>query len=219
MHSTLNSACNNPHLPVPPDDLLPLSALQHLLFCERQCALIHVEKQWADNRLTAEGQVLHAKANDPGHETKTGVRVARALPLRSDTMAMTGIADIVEFHQDGTVVPVEYKRGKPKAGDEDRVQICAQSICLEEMLGVEIESGYLFYGKARKRTLVVFDERLRATTRSAAERLHQMVADGETPPAVREKKCDSCSLLGLCMPDALRFRTGAASWLDRQLDP
>jgi len=227
-------------MPYAEADLLPISALQHLLFCERQCALIHLERLWADNQWTAEGNVLHRKAHDGKPETRDGERITRSLPLRSLALGLSGVADIVlwrpppwadpgrkslaEFVRtappgglaDWEITPVEYKRGKPKANDCDRVQLCAQAICLEEMLGVAIPVGQLFYGGNRRRTDVEFDAKLRAITSAAAMRFHALMAAGATPPAVREKKCDTCSLLSLCLPDAMRLRS-AAGYLQRSV--
>jgi CRISPR-associated exonuclease Cas4 len=221
-------------------DLLPLSALQHLLFCERQCALIHLERLWGENRFTAEGRVLHRKAHDGKPETRDGERITRGLPLRSFQLGLSGVADIVlwrpppnaspgrktlaEFIRSRPpgglagweITPVEYKRGRPKANDCDRVQLAAQAMCLEEMLGVEISVGQLFYGLNRRRTDVQLDQPLRHAVRAAALRLHELMASGRTPPAVREKKCDTCSLLNVCLPDAMRVRS-AADYLRRQL--
>lgn len=201
----------------PPLDLLPLSALQHILFCERQCALIHLEQVWADNHLTTLGNQLHKKAHDGPDETRDGIRITRGLDIVSHRLGLRGKADIVEFHRDGTVLPVEYKRGRPKKDDCDRVQICAQALCLEEMLGIKIPNGALFYGENKRRHDVAFDENLRTITESTATRLHAMIDARITPPAMREPKCESCSLLELCMPDALKYKRGAAAWLDRQL--
>lgn len=221
-------------------DLLPLSALQHLLFCERQCALIHVERLWGENRFTAEGRVLHRKAHDGKPETRSGERITRGLPLRSFELGLSGVADIVlwrpppgvspgratlaEFIRSRApgglrgweITPVEYKRGRPKASDCDRVQLAAQAMCLEEMLDVAIPVGQLFYGLNRRRTDVPLDEPLRTAVGAAAARLHELMASGRTPPAVREKKCDTCSLLSVCLPDAMRRRS-AADYLSRQL--
>jgi CRISPR-associated exonuclease Cas4 len=161
------------------DDLLPLSALQHLMFCERQCALIHVEQVWADNRLTVEGTHLHRKADSGEAESRGDVRTTRGVPLRSLRLGLIGKADVVELHrmhsggkEKWLPFPVEYKRGKPKPDRSDEVQLCAQALCLEEMLGVEIATGALFYGTTRRREDVAFDHELRAETESAAARLH-----------------------------------------------
>jgi len=198
------------------DELLPISALQHLVFCERQCALIHVERLWAENQLTVEGNLLHKKAHEVSHETIRGVRVVRSLWLVSRSLGLVGQADIVEFHPNGTVVPVEYKRGKPKKDASDRIQLCAQSLCLEEQLGVSIETADLFYGQKKRRTAVAIDTALREETFAKIKRLRQMIQFAETPPVVRMPKCDKCSLIELCLPDGNRFRTGAASWNERQ---
>ncbi len=199
------------------DQLLPLSALQHLLFCERQCALIHVEQVWAENRFTAEGAVLHERAHEGADESRPGVRITRGLPVRSLQLGLSGECDVVEFHGSGVVLPVEYKRGKPKAHRADEVQLCAQALCLEEMLKVTVERGALYYGERKRRTEVMFDEELRSLTRNTAERLHEMFRSRRTPAAVREKKCESCSLVDLCMPDLFRLRRGAAAWFRSQL--
>jgi CRISPR-associated exonuclease Cas4 len=203
------------------DALLPLSALQHVLFCERQCALIHIEGLWAENRLTVEGRHLHEKVHEGAHERRGAVRIARSLPLRSLRLGIVGKADVVEFHtlKDGGVqpYPVEYKRGKPKRDDSDRVQLCAQALCLEEMLGASVPAGALFYGRTRRRLDVVFDEDLRQRTESAASRLHKLMASGTTPLARREPKCDRCSLLHVCLPNALRPRATAGRYVTSAL--
>ncbi len=205
------------------DDLLPLSALQHLLFCERQCALIHIERVWADNRLTVEGRHLHDRAHGESSETRGGVRIVRGLAIRSLHLGLSGRADVVEFRPDPSggpprAFPVEYKRGRPKRDACDRVQLCAQALCLEEMQGVTVPAGALFYGRLRRRLDVTFDGELRALTHEAAGRLHALIAAGRTPVAVRAPKCESCSLLDLCVPDAIRPRLSAARFLERQLD-
>lgn len=206
------------------DDLLPISALQHLLFCERQCALIHVEGQWAENRLTVEGRHLHEKSDNAPSETRAGMRIARHLALRSFMLGLAGRADVVEFYTSGEsageerVFPVEYKRGRPKQNDADRVQLCAQAMCLEEMLGVAVPAGALFYGTPRRRTDVVFDDPLRATTALSAARLHAMVGAAITPPAVREPKCESCSLIHLCLPDALGRRYSVDAYMQHAIE-
>lgn len=198
--------------------LLPISALQHLLYCERQCALIHLEQVWADNQFTVEGNVMHEKAHDGPDETRAGVRLVRGLPVKSAVLGLSGQCDVVEFHADGVVLPIEYKRGKPKAHRADEVQLCAQAMCLEEMLGTNIPEGRLYYGQTRRRLDVVFDASLRALTADTARRLREMIASLRTPPAVyEERKCEACSLKELCMPQAMRFQKGAAAWFSRQM--
>ena len=187
-------------VPYSEDDLLPLSALQHLLYCERQCALIHVEQIWSENRHTAEGRVAHERVHGGGHEVRDGVRIARDVALRSLRLGLVGKADVVEFHE-GVPYPVEHKRGHAKTNDCDRVQLCAQALCLEEMLEIPVPEGALFYGQPRRRTVVAIDAALRATTEAAAVRLHQIFNSGITPPAVYEQaKCDRCSLFDACKP-------------------
>lgn len=198
------------------DELIPISALQHLVFCERQCALIHVERLWAENQLTVEGNLLHKKAHEASHETIRGVRVVRGLWLVSRILGLVGQADIVEFHSSGHVVPVEYKRGKPKKDASDRIQLCAQALCLEEQLNVSIETAHLFYGQRKRRTEVPINTFLREATIGKIKRLRQMIQLAETPPAIRLPKCDKCSLIELCLPDGNRFRSGVAAWNDRQ---
>lgn len=199
------------------DDLLPLSALQHLLFCERQCALIHVEGLWTENRLTAEGRHLHERADSGEAETRGPVRTVRSLPLRSLRLGLAGRADVVEFHDDSAgelaqVVPIEYKRGRPKLNDSDRVQLCAQALCLEEMVGIRIPTGALFYASLRRRTDVVFDTALRETTEQAVARLHAMIRAEITPKVRMEPKCTSCSLIDVCMPDVTGSSRSAAAF-------
>lgn len=198
-------------------NLLPLSALQHLLFCERQCALIHIEQVWADNQFTSEGNLLHKRTHDGPDESRPGVRIARGMPVRSFELGLSGQCDVVEFHADRNVLPVEYKRGKPKAHAGDEVQLCAQALCLEEMLQRPVERGMLYYGSRRRRTDVILTAELRELTQETARRLHALFQSRRTPLAQREKKCESCSLLEICMPDALRFRDRAASWFAAQL--
>ena len=210
-------------------DCLPLSALQHLLFCERQCALIHLEGVWADTAFTVEGSHLHKKADDRGYESRGEVRSARGLPLRSLRLGLIGKADVVEFHRCGSdnpsavpvpgidgrwaPFPVEFKRGRPKRNRCDEVQVCAQALCLEEMLGVSIPEGALFYGQTKRRLGVVFDPDLRGETEKTVARLHGLIAAGVTPRAVRESKCDNCSLLNHCLPGSIAPGRSAARYL------
>ena len=183
------------------EDLLPVSALQHLLYCERQCALIHIERLWDENLYTAEGAILHERAHSQKDETRPGVRIERTLDLRSLTLGLAGQADVVEFYADGGIIVVEYKRGQPKKNDCDRVQLCAQAMCLEEMMGIRIDAGALYYGTNRRRFEVIFDEALREKTRLAALRLRALLDSGKTPQAAyEEKKCRRCSLLESCLP-------------------
>jgi|LSQX01.3.fsa_nt_gb CRISPR-associated exonuclease Cas4 len=185
-------------------DLLPLSGLQHLLYCPRRFALVHIEQIWQENRYTAEGSLQHEKVHAAGCETREGIKIVRNLALRSIQLGLVGKADVVEFH--GTVpFPVEHKRGRDKTNNCDRVQLCAQALCLEEMLGIPIPEGAIFYGQPRRRTSVLFDTALREETIMAAAGMHALFKEGYTPSAqyVREK-CDPCSLFHLCKPRAIR---------------
>jgi CRISPR-associated exonuclease Cas4 len=188
------------------EQLLPISALQHLAFCERQWALIHLEQQWSENRLTAEGRKLHERSDHGEDETRNGVRITRGMLLRSLRLGLTGKADVVEFRGEQPF-PIEYKRGRPKPGRYDEVQLCAQALCLEEMLGVAVPEGAIFYGQPRRRSIVAFDPELRAETERLAARLHFLSGEKITPRARYEKKCDSCSLYSICLPKT----TGASS--------
>ncbi len=204
-------------------DLIALSALQHHLFCSRQCALIHVEQAWSENALTAEGRLLHERTSEPGHEVRRGVRVATAMPLVSRRLGVSGIADLVELHPiDGggwQPLPVEYKRGKPKSYRADEVQLCAQGIALEEMFGLPVPEGVLFYGETRRRTDIAFDSGLRQLTADVAAEARAMIASGTTPPAIYDRaKCRACSLAELCRPKAFEKSRPVAIWLGRQID-
>jgi CRISPR-associated exonuclease Cas4 len=212
-------------LPLDPaveDALIPLSALQHYLFCPRQCALIHVEQLWAEDGATAEGRLLHDKVDAGKPETRPGVRIARGMALRSLVLGVAGKADVVEFHraERGAAprpFPVEYKRGKPKAHRADEVQLCAQAICLEEMFGVEVPEGALYYGVTRRRLPVLFDAALRALTTDVASAARAMIAAGRTPLPVRMPACRRCSLESLCQPTRLERPAPVARWLAAQL--
>jgi len=242
------------------DNLLPLSAVQHLVFCERQCALIHLEGVWAENRLTVEGGRLHRRVHDrPEVECRAGVRIARHVRLRSLRLGLSGIADVVEFHplvdaaapadpdapaaargglDDGDAMtssaldagavlpgvpgrwrpfPVEYKRGRPKRNRCDEVQLCAQALCLEEMLGAAVPAGALFYGRTRRRKDVAFDASLRRTTEDTADRLHRLFDARITPPAEVGPKCRNCSLKDACLPKVAGCGPSAAAFLDRAI--
>lgn len=211
------------------DELIAISALQHMAFCERQCALIHVEQVWAENRLTAEGRVLHERVHDAGAESRGEVRTVRGLRLRSLRLGLSGVADVVEFHADSegvpvpglrgtwTPFPVEFKRGRPKPDGCDDIQLCAQAMCLEEMLDAAIDEGALFYGQPRRRHPVAFDEALRARTEELARRTHELIGSGRTPPAVYAKKCDSCSLFDLCKPQTIGAGKSARRYIGQML--
>jgi len=207
------------------DEFLPISALQHLIFCERQCALIHVEGVWEENRWTVEGHHLHERVHRGDGESRGDVRIARALALRSFRLGLTGMADVVEFRREESAsgndvwipYPVEYKRGRPKPDRCDEVQLCAQALCLEEMLKVKVPVGALFYGKTHRRTDVSFDRELRALTEQTAARLHLLVTTGRTPAAAYDKKCDQCSLRDMCLPKTTSGRRSAKRFIAEAL--
>jgi CRISPR-associated exonuclease Cas4 len=201
------------------DDLAPISSLQHMLYCPRQCALIHTERQWADNRFTAEGTILHGRADSGSRERRTGVRIERSVALRSLQLGVSGIADVVEMHDGGRPYPVEYKRGRPKTHRADEVQLCAQAICLEEMLGTRVPEGALFYGRNRRRRVVTFDAGLRALTERVAADTRRMLATGQTPPPEYEaRKCSACSLKEACQPQSPRRAGTVDRWLIRAIE-
>lgn len=194
---------------------IAISALQHYLYCPRQCALIHLEQAWAENVFTAEGRLLHERAHEGPAEARPGVRITRGMPVASQALGVSGQCDVVELRRDGTIVPIEYKRGKPKAHRADEVQLCAQALCLEEMLGATISRGFLFYGQRKRRTEIVFDEELRQLTRRIVAEARAMIARGETPPAIYERrKCSACSLQDICLPKSHRLRRGVEAWFE-----
>ncbi len=208
-------------------DLVPLSALQHYLFCPRQCALIHVEPLWAENVLTAEGRILHEQSDKPGQASRGARRIVQGMPIRSRALGVAGVADVVELTRAGDrwrPCPIEYKRGRPKAPiignwGADEVQLCAQALCLEEMFGVAVPEGALFYGKTRRRHAVAFDDELRALTREIAAATRALITGGRTPSPIYEaRRCDACSLLQLCRPKRLQRPGPVAAWLRRRIE-
>lgn len=196
-------------------DPIPLSALQHAVYCLRQAALIHLERVWAENRFTAEGDVLHAVADKGGSRRGRGVRRVLSLPLASARLNLSGVADLVEF-QGEIPFPVEYKRGKPKLHRADEVQLCAQALCLEEMTGQPVPEGALFYARTRRRVTVPFDAPLRALTESTVADLAALLDSRQTPPpTVHRSRCRACSLIALCRPDVVA--RPVRQWRDRMV--
>lgn len=195
------------------DDFLLLSGIQHFAFCKRQWALIHIEQQWQENILTIEGEILHEKTHDNTIKEKRGdLIISRGMGIFSCTLGLTGTCDTVELHKnldgvnifgrDGTYkpVPVEYKRGKPKEDDADELQLCAQAMCLEEMLICEIPEAFLFYGETKRRLNVILDKGLRERVKTIAKEMHELYDKRYTPKVKVSKKCKSCSLAEICMP-------------------
>lgn len=214
-------------------DFLPLSGLQHMAFCERRWALVQIESIWADNRFTAEGKILHEKAHSGDVESRPGVLVSRTLPVRSFRLGISGQADIVEFHpalpaSSGVVVkgrrglwrpyPVEYKRSRDKAGSfAYRLQLCAQALCLEEMLSTEIPEGAVYDGTTKRRQIVPFDARLRSDVEALASHMHGLFSRGITPVPVLKKACKSCSLVEQCNPAALTRNSSVDAYFVRAI--
>ena len=202
---------------------IPISALQHWLFCPRQCALIHLEQSWAENRYTAEGRVLHERAHGGSPESRRILRISRGMPVVSHRLGLIGQCDVVELHYTSKglknqrapdrIIPVEYKRGRPKAHRSDEVQLCGQALCLEEMFDCPIESGFLFYGKEQRRTPVSIDEKLRRLTLGIISEIGVVFETLATPRAIYSKqKCSRCSLFDICQPRASRYKRGASAW-------
>ena len=185
------------------DERIPISALQHVLYCPRQCALIHVEQVWDDNLFTLRGNRLHERVDDPGAAWDGDERQERALPLWSKKLGLTGKADLVVFKADGTPYPVEFKSGRRKKRLADQVQLCAQGLCLEEMLGKPVLGGALFYHASRRRKEVAFTESLRIEVQEAIDQVRQILASTVLPSPVADKRCTQCSLKDACMPFAL----------------
>ena len=226
------------------DELLPVSLLQHLLFCERRAALVHIEGIWDENVFTTEGNILHDKVHDDQPvESRVDVRVTRGLQLRSLRFGLTGKADVVEFHRVTDEVedsihiseglkpsipfsgvagfwrpyPVDYKRGRLRHEEGFEIQLCAQALCLEEMMGVTVSAGAIFFGKPHRRLKVIFDSSIRNRTGQATNRMHELIRTNKTPPARYEKKCKSCSLVDICMPNVTDASKSVSNYLTRML--
>ncbi len=215
------------------DQMLMLSGIQHIMFCPRQWALIHIEQQWADNRLTIEGDLLHRNVDNPAYRQKNGDTITlRSVHIASHTLGLYGISDAVELLPSDTSddaithpkypgfwkpYPVEYKRGHRKPDERDEVQLCAQAICLEEMYKVHIPEAALFYHETRHREVVEIDDHLRQLTYQLSEEMHKIFDSGYTPRAVENKGCRNCSLIDVCAPELTR-KTSVAYYLKRMLD-
>jgi CRISPR-associated exonuclease Cas4 len=220
------------------DELLPLSGIQHFLFCRRQWALIHVERQWQENALTAEGKIMHKRVDDPFFtETRNGIVTARSVPVASYRLGLVGVCDVVEFtpspqpspilgegvklpNREGLYqpAPVEYKRGKEKRDHSDEAQLCAQAICLEEMLSVTIAHGYLYYGETRHRVEVEITAELRALVKKMADEMHNYFQSGYTPRVKPFKGCRSCSLADICLPVLQEKVIAASKYIRQQIE-
>ena len=196
------------------DEFLQLSGIQHFAFCRRQWALAYIEMQWQENVRTVEGKILHENAHDASLKEKRGdLLIVRAMPIHSREMGVSGECDVVEFHKckngislegrDGsyTVVPVEYKRGHHKPDERDEVQLAAQAMCMEEMYGINIPYGALYYDEVKRREIISISESLRNTTIHCAQQMHEVFKSGELPKANKQRHCKNCSLINICMPE------------------
>ncbi|MBI4651799.1 CRISPR-associated protein Cas4 [Candidatus Desantisbacteria bacterium] len=199
------------------EEFVMISALSHYMYCQRRCALVHIEQAWVENVFTAEGRIMHDKAHEENFEIRKNIKIERGIPLRSNELGLNGKADVVEFHKDEfdkwIPFPVEYKRGKSKSDNSDKVQLCAQALCLEEILNVKIPCGALFYGQTKRREDVNFDESLRIETKETIKKVYELVMTKITPKAEYSKKCKECSLLEICLPKTFEKRTTVANYL------
>ena len=198
---------------------IPLSALQHWAYCPRQCGLIHLEQQFADNIHTARGQAVHHLVDTPGYEVRHGVRVERALSLWSDRLGLIGKADLVEFHPDGTVFPVEFKHGRKRQKTHDDIQLAAQAMCLQDMLGRPVPRGAIYHASSHRRREVDITPALRALVIETVAAIRAMLARGQLPPPVNDARCKECSLKDICQPEALAARDKQREQRARLFDP
>jgi len=204
------------------EDLIQLSALTQYIYCHRRCALIHIEQVWIENYFTAEGRQMHETAHEEKIENRKDIRTERGIPLRSTFLGLSGKADVIEYHKNEKKkwlpFPVEYKRGKPKMDDCDRVQVCAQALCLEEMLKISISKGALYYGKTKHRYDVVFDDVLREKTIQVIREVRAFIETKITPKPEYSKKCESCSLLEICMPKSLEKTKRIIDYIEKEIN-
>ena len=205
-----------------PDDFIQLSAVQHYAYCPRQCALIHLDMVWTENSATAEGRLLHEKADSGKVESRGKLKTVTGLLLCSHRLGVSGRADVVEFHKEGRIwqpFPVEFKRGRSKPSDEDRIQLCLQALCLEEMLDIIIPEGALFYGTSRRREAVAFTEPLRAQTVQTTALTRELLSQNRLPPPVNDARCKGCSLIDSCDPTRKSSDGKASRYLEALRGP
>lgn len=214
-----------------PEELLPLSGIQHFSFCRRQWALIHIENQWKENVYTFEGHLLHEKVDDPYiSETRGDFFISRSVPIVSYNLGLNGICDLIEFVKDPNGVfinkkdatyipyPVEYKRGKPKHDPVDEIQLCAQAICLESMLSTEISIGYIYYGLTRHREKILFSNELRNLVFAISHEMHDYFDRKYIPKVKPSKACRSCSLYEICQPELMNKKEKVSSYINSYLE-
>lgn len=201
-------------------DAVPLSALNQYAYCPRRCFLIHGEGEFADNVHTVSGTREHERVDQMRHEVKAGVRVEFAVPVWSDRLGMSGKCDVVEFHPDGTIYPVEYKHGPRRRWLNDDLQLAAQAMCLEEMLGLPVSKGAIFHEKSKRRREVMIDEVLRRQVGAVSKAVRELIDRGKVPPPVDdERRCGECSLQDICQPRLLRARARVNELADRLFEP
>lgn len=190
------------------DDFFQISALQHYVYCPRQCALIHVEDVWQGNVFTVRGDILHEKVDTDTYESRGAIKTVRGLKIHSFRLGIAGRCDVVEFlrQTEMSAVPVEFKAGEPKEDISDKVQLCAQALCLEEMLNIKVDHGAFFYGKIRRRVQVEIDNELRRQTEEIVANVRELTTNKRTPPAKYSAKCRNCSLYPVCQPKAMNSR-------------
>ncbi|MGI9953345.1 CRISPR-associated protein Cas4 [Moorellaceae bacterium AZ2] len=194
-------------------EYIPVSALQHYVFCPRQCALIHLEQVWEENLFTLRGRRVHENVDIPDECVEEGVRIERAVPLWSERLGLIGRADVVEFLPDGTPYPVEYKAGPRRARRADEVQLCAQALCLEEMMGRPVTRGALYHHGSRRRREVRFTAELRSQVEEVVMKVRRLLQEASLPPPMADARCRDCSLVDACMPHALQ---NLPAWLERE---
>lgn len=183
---------------------VPISALQHFSYCPRQCALIHLDQVFDDNILTVRGKLAHERVDNAPAETQDGVQVVRGVSLWSERLGLIGKSDVVEFHPDGTVFPVEYKHGRRHQRRHDDLQLCAQALCLEEMLGASVPQGAIYHHSSRRRRIVEFSGELREQVARTTALVRELLAGSELPAALNDKRCSNCSLIAICLPAETR---------------
>lgn len=202
------------------EDYLQISGLQHFRFCRRQWALIHIEQLWQENSRTIDGEILHEKAHDASLKERRGnILITRDMPVHSAALGISGSCDVLEFHETPTGIqihgqaglyqpfPVEYKRGSPRDDTANHVQLCAQAMCLEEMLCCDVPEGALYYGETRHRETVLFTDELRQEVHDALLEMHQLFQRSHTPKVKPTKSCNACSLKELCLPKLMRKKS------------
>jgi len=195
------------------EEIVMISALQHYSYCPRQCALIHVEQVFDENLYTLRGRRVHERAHDPESALEEGIRIERGLSLFSERLGLVGKADVVEFSPDGKLYPVEYKSGPRRGSKHDDVQLCAQAMCLEEMLDRDVVRGAIYHYALRRRREIVFDEALRSLTEEIVREVRRVLTTATVPPPVADARCPKCSLFDACMPFALAGVEKEADWL------